>query len=171
MEQENIENNATEVELDNATREYDYKCTTADDPNKMAFDKTDIGNYLLENIDWDKAEIRDSKKVEGQTYLTTGQYSFIMESNSDPSKKYHVSLSVTEILARPSKGKGKVADVETEAFKLSSKDVAVLDAAIAKFKQAGDIDNTVKLMTIKNVHARDGRVSRADFVLVDSLSR
>ena len=64
----------------------------------------------------------------------------------------------------------KKSDVDApEVFTLSQHDVATLDSAIATFKENGDVENAVKLATIKSVYQREGKVSRDDLYIVIGL--
>lgn len=107
--------------------------------------------------------------------LTIGQDSFFVDLlNDDESKAGRLMLSWSPNIWGPkvpkngdSKAKGK--GVEIEGYKLSQKDTTVLEAAIATMKGNGDIDNAVKLATIKSTYERVGSVTRDELKLIMSL--
>lgn len=107
--------------------------------------------------------------------LTLGQDSFFVDLiNDDESKAGRLMLSWSPNIWGPkapkngdSKAKGKA--VESEGYKLAQKDVASLDAAIAAMKASNDIDNAVKLATIKSTYERVGNVTRDELKLIMSL--
>lgn len=107
--------------------------------------------------------------------LTIGQDSFFTNiTNDDGSSAGRVMLSWSPNIWGPkvegaAKAKKNGAS-DDDRITLVPKEMAALDAAIATMKQANDIDNAVKLATIKSVASQQGgKVSRNDYRVVFSL--
>lgn len=100
--------------------------------------------------------------------LTIGQDTFFVDiANDEGVAEGRAMISWSPNIWGPKAAKGeKKAAVEVEGYKLAQKDIAALDAAIAAMKANADIDNAVKLATIKAGYERTGTVSRDDLKVV-----
>jgi hypothetical protein len=114
-------------------------------------------------------ESKDELEQGNGSNLTTRQQSMIVNVTDDegkPAGKVMLSWSAN-VWGPKVAGEEKRNGVEGDTrVTLTSKELASLDAAIAKFKEANDFDNAVKLATIKNRAVTDGKVSRDDFRIV-----
>jgi hypothetical protein len=103
--------------------------------------------------------------------LTLGQDTFNIElTNDDDSPAGRLMFSWSVNLWGPKVAKDKASKaVEQDGYKLAANDVAALDYAIAKMKENADIDNAVKLATIKSTYNRVGTVTRDELKLIMGL--
>lgn len=158
--QDAIENDEPVVE-----REYDLT-TTQPGPNE-SIDRDTLGEIILSAIDWDESETREGKRGEFQT---TQAFSWYM-THKETGDKYQISLSVNHYPKKDAEPATKGTAPEGERFKLSNRDLASLDAAVATMKEHNDFDNALKLATIKSTFQQFGNVTREQFLVVAMLNK
>jgi hypothetical protein len=106
---------------------------------------------------------------------TLGQDTFFVEiANDEGVDQGRVMFSWCPNVWGPKSEKAakgaKNSAMQDDRIPLVPKELAALDAAIATMKAAGDIDNAVRLATIKSVASQsENRVSRADYAVVLAL--
>lgn len=98
---------------------------------KNCFDDKTIGQYLLSQIDWAKAEPRGGDNGEGKPRKTTTAHSFQLEQGGN---RYAFSISVNQYPLNSSNGTGmtakeqrvmnEAAKIMTQVAKRQNKDVA-----------------------------------------------
>jgi hypothetical protein len=104
--------------------------------------------------------------------LTLGQDTFFVKITGDNGEEQgQIMFSWSPNLWGPKVAKagkdGKA--VVPDGYKLAANDVAALDKAIALMKENADIENAVKLATIKSTYNRVGTVTRDELKLIMGL--